>query len=216
MGDQVETLTGTPLDIGVSRWALTNTQDCGDAHAVSVGAKTVLVAVLDGLGHGPDAAAATRAALGVLERHPKDELAALLVRCHVATSGTRGIVMSLARFDWGQRTLAWVGVGNVQGTLIRGDDRAARPREHLVLGHGVVGYRIPPMVPVIRPFLEGDLLIMSTDGLGPGIVEAHVLPGPAKEAAEQLVERFATRKDDALVLAVRYDGHGRGAKDTNQ
>ena len=216
MGDQMEALTGTPLDIGVSRWALTNAQECGDAHVVAVGAKSVLVAVLDGLGHGPEAAAATQAALGVLDRHPDDELVAILTRCHVAASGTRGIVMSLARFDWGRRSLAWVGVGNVQGILIRGDDRAARPREHLVLGHGVVGYRIPPIAPVARPFLEGDLLVMSTDGLGPGIAEATVPRGPAQDAAEQLVKRYATRKDDALVLAVRFDGRDRWVEETKR
>jgi hypothetical protein len=203
----METLTGTPLDIGVSRWALTNAQDCGDAHLVSVGAKSVLVAVVDGLGHGPDAATATRSALRVLERHPDDELVALLTRCHVAASGTRGIVMSMARFDWGRRSLDWVGVGNVQGILIRGDDRAAKPREHLIPGHGLVGYRMPSMTSSVRPFVEGDLLIMSTDGVGPGIAEDSVPPVPAKDVAQRLVERYATRKDDALVLAVRYDRH---------
>lgn len=205
MCDQMETLTGTPLDIGVSRWALTNSQECGDAHLVSVGAKSVLIAVLDGLGHGPDAAAATRAALDVMGRHPDDDLVALLRRCHVAASGTRGIVMSLARFDWERGSLAWVGVGNVQGILIRGDDRAAKPREHLIPGHGLVGYRLPFVTLAVRPFIEGDFLVMSTDGVGPGIAEEPVPRLPAKDVAEQLVERFATRKDDALVLAVRYD-----------
>lgn len=207
MRDQVETMTGTPLDIGVSRWALTGTEDCGDAHTVCVGECSVLVAVLDGLGHGRDAAAATYAALEVLERHPEDELAALLTRCHVAASNTRGIAMSLARFDWVGRSVAWAGVGNVQGVLVRGDN-GAQARELLVLGHGVIGYRLPPVMSVVRPFIAGDVLVMATDGLGPGVAEGPVPRLRAKDLADRLIERFATRRDDALVLTVRYDGHG--------
>lgn len=202
----MEALSSTPIDVGVSRWSLTDPRDCGDSHHVAVDHSVVVLAVLDGLGHGAAAAAATRAAIEVLAEYPEESVQSQIWRCHHAAAGTRGLVMGLARLDWNERSLTWAAVGNVQGVLIR-NGRAAGTRTALVAGSGVVGYRLPSVTPSTLTFEPGDVLVMWTDGLGAELADSVVAAAPAQAVAERLMERFATGRDDALVLAARYEGH---------
>ena len=202
----MEALSSTPIDVGVSRWSLTDLRDCGDSHHVAVDRSVVVLAVLDGLGHGAAAAAATRAAIEALAGHPAESVQNQIWRCHQAAAGTRGLVMGLARLDWSERSLTWAAVGNVQGVLIR-NGRAAGTRTALVAGSGVVGYRLPPVTPSTLTFEPGDVLVMWTDGLGAELAESVVAAAPAQTVAERLMERFATGRDDALVLAARFERH---------
>src|SRR5580693_620574 len=91
-----------------------------------------LVALIDGLGHGPEAAGAASAAVAALALSSSDSVGVLLERCHRALSRTRGAAMSLLSLREG--VLSWVGVGNVEAVLLRGGSTEAPPRiEHLLL-----------------------------------------------------------------------------------
>jgi negative regulator of sigma-B (phosphoserine phosphatase) len=193
-----------PIDIGVSRWSLTDPRECGDSHLVAVRRSAVLVAVLDGLGHGHDAATATRAAIEVLESHPDEDVQEQILHCHTAARGTRGLVMGVARIDWERHTVTWAGVGNVQGVLMR-NGTGSGTRDSLVAGSGVVGDQLPTVSPTTLPFDEGDVLVMWTDGLDAGLADSNVAAAPAQQLTERLLERFATGRDDALVLAARFE-----------
>ena len=92
--------------------------ESGDQYLVSrTGDGGVLVAVADGLGHGPEAASAARTAIGVLEAGHERDLGARFLRCHERLRDTRGVVLSLGLFATG--SLTWLGVGNVDGVLLR-------------------------------------------------------------------------------------------------
>src|SRR5438045_2973674 len=84
---------------GVATMALQGESESGDLHMVKMVKDGVLIAVVDGLGHGEEAAAAARIAVGALERYAEEPPLSLLQQCHVALKGTRGVVMSVARFD---------------------------------------------------------------------------------------------------------------------
>ena len=84
-----------------------------------------LVAVVDGLGHGSEAADVAKTAVRSLERHASQPVISLLRQCHGALSGTRGAVVSLAAFSARDETMTWLGVGNVEGLLLRGQPRRA-------------------------------------------------------------------------------------------
>src|ERR1044071_4727239 len=81
----------------------------GDAHAVhwtgaaagegGNGHGRCRIAVIDGLGHGPEAAAAAACAVSFLDEHPDLDPAEALRRSHVAMMGTRGAAISIARLD---------------------------------------------------------------------------------------------------------------------
>ena len=120
----------------------------------------VLVAVVDGLGHGPEAASAAKTAIAVLEAGDERELGARFLRCHERLRDTRGVVLSLGLFATG--SLTWLGVGNVDGVLLRSGFSA--PEQLLVRG-GVVGRRLPSLELSRLTVARGDTLILATDGI---------------------------------------------------
>jgi phosphoserine phosphatase RsbX len=101
-------------------------RDSGDLHVVAPFPGGALVAVIDGLGHGPEAASA-RTAARVLEVQPGDPVRALVERCHEGLRKTRGAVMSPASFDAQTSSITLVGVGNVEGVLLRSGPAGRRP-----------------------------------------------------------------------------------------
>lgn len=168
----------------------------------------VLVAAVDGLGHGEEAAAAAKLAVSVLERHAQEEVIALLRRCHEALRGTRGVVMSLASFRAPDSLLTWLGVGNVEGLLLREAADSALRHGALVLRGGVVGAELPPLRVSVIPVMRGDTLIFATDGIREGFTERLALSDPPQELADRILARHAKGTDDALVLVARYAGWG--------
>src|SRR5437899_5814393 len=78
---------------------LAGEQESGDLHLIKPVGTGVLVSVVDGLGHGAEAAAAARAVVAALNRHAQESVLPLLQRCHQALAGTRGVVVSVALFE---------------------------------------------------------------------------------------------------------------------
>ena len=172
----------------------------GDACLVRPAPGGALIAVIDGVGHGPEATRAARTAVSILEDHAGESLEELVRRCHEGLRKTRGVVISLA--SAGEASLTWLGVGNVEGTVVRADPGAKRVQ--LLLRGGTVGYRLPPLRPETLPMGPGDLLVLGTDGLKTRFV-AEPRPGDVPAALVQRILRFHGRPDDdALVLAARW------------
>lgn len=194
------------LDWGVGARALAREAQSGDAHVVTVHSVGALVGVVDGLGHGAEAATASRLAVATLERHADESLGELLNLCHAELRGTRGAVLSLARFHDGFGSMSWGGIGNVEGMLFRAD-RTMRPaRESLVLRGGVVGYQIPQLRVVTLPVHAGDTLVFATDGIAGGFGDLSPIGRRPQEAADEILRLYAKHTDDALVLVARYRG----------
>src|SRR2546427_4142817 len=86
-----EASVGAPalIEWGVASLALPGEAESGDRHLVKPVGTGVLVAVVDGLGHGAEAAAAAQAAVAALERHATESPVPLIERCHRALQGTR-------------------------------------------------------------------------------------------------------------------------------
>src|SRR5215211_6766573 len=102
------------IDCAVADRPLPGASTTGDAALCVDAGNRALVAAIDGLGHGDEAAAAAAVALHVLRRHSMEEIEALVRRCHEELRATRGAAMSLASFDLATSTLTWIGVGNVE------------------------------------------------------------------------------------------------------
>jgi hypothetical protein len=196
----------TPFDWGVASRALPGQRDSGDLWLVKPADEGVLVAVVDALGHGTEAASAARIAISALERYSNDPLPLLLQRCHTALVGTRGVVLSLAQFNPARATMTWLGVGNVEGVLLAADPGARPSRTSLVTRAGIVGAEVTHLQPWVVPLSAGDTLLFATDGIRSGFWEDASGPEPPQALAERILSRFAKDTDDALVLAVRYRG----------
>ena len=200
-------MSGGSLEWSVAARTLDNGAHSGDQAVVRPFLGGVLAAVLDGLGHGQEAAHAAKLAVAELERHASEPPVALLRRCHTALRGTRGVVMSLASFDTRAHTLSWLGVGNVEAVLVRAHPAGGPSREHVMLRGGVVGHDLPPLQVFTIPVVPGDCLTFATDGVRTDFITAVVAggPPPARQATD-LLSRYAKETDDALVLVARYTG----------
>lgn len=181
-------------------------EESGDAYVVAPFPDGVLVAVIDGLGHGAEAAVAARRAARLLELHASDAVSDLVQRCHEGLRNTRGAVMSLASFNTRCSSVAWIGVGNVEGVLVR-SDRAAEPsRESIAARGGVVGYQLPPLRETVRSVSPGDMLILATDGIRSDFAAGLASQHSPQDIADSIVARYAKASDDALVVVMRYLG----------
>src|SRR5438876_7262583 len=119
---QDESVISTPLiGWGVASRPLPGEIVCGDRHLIKPITDGVLLAVVDGLGHGAEALTAAKTAIAVLESHAEEPLTALVNRCHQALMKTRGVVMTAATLRWFENKLTWLGVGNVEAILLRAD-----------------------------------------------------------------------------------------------
>lgn len=200
----------TLIDWGVASVALPGEAESGDLHLVRPVAGGVLVAVVDGLGHGAEAATAARLAVATLGSHAHESPLSLFEHCHRALKGTRGVVMSLASFGRRDASIAWLGVGNVDGVLMRvivAD--GARARSSLVTRGGIVGSELPRLQPEVLPLAAGDTLIFATDGIREGFVEGLPTDATPQQQADYILARHRKGTDDALVLVARYRGHSR-------
>jgi serine/threonine protein phosphatase PrpC len=180
--------------------------ESGDAHVVKESPEGVLVAVIDGVGHGSEAAAASRIAAATVASSPQLDAVSLVRRCHEGLAGTRGVVMTLAFFRARDRTMTWVGVGNIEGVLVRADSSGRGRFDHVVLPGGVVGHRLPPLRAEVLKMGPRDTLILATDGIRPEFTEALASNGDPQSMADRILARYRKSTDDALVLVARYLG----------
>ncbi len=203
----MEALTTGLIDWAVAESTMSGQVESGDHHLVRTSQDGALVAVVDGLGHGPEAAGAARAAVSLLEKHATEPVISLVKSCHRGMLGTRGVVMSVASFSADDETLTWVGVGNVEGVLLRAHAAVTPRREPLLVRGGVVGGRLPALYAAIVPIMRGDTLIFATDGVqGDFAVTPRSLADPPRSLADRILADWSNRRDDALVLVVRWLG----------
>lgn len=206
--------TAQPYTESVLEWAwagralsaMEGETESGDAHVVAPFEMGALVAVIDGLGHGTEAAIAARVAVRILESNAGNSVVKLVQMCHEGLKKTRGAVMTLASFNAMESSLTWVGVGNVEGILLRNNAAAAPGRQGILLRGGVVGYQLPPLHATTIDVNKGDTLIVTTDGIRSNFIAGLRLTSNTKEMADSILARHSKDSDDALVVVVRYLG----------
>lgn len=205
-------LIGSPplIQWGVAARPFPGETVSGDLHVVRPFPDGVLVVVIDGLGHGYSAAAAAKTVSASLEGHAHEPPTSLLRRCHEESKKTRGVVMSIASFNAPNGTMRWIGVGNVEGMLLRSGANGCTTRkrdEGLITCAGVVGYQLPTLRETEISVNRGDTLIFTTDGISGGFIEHLTLCDPPQQIADRILERHGKTTDDALVLVARYLGN---------
>jgi phosphoserine phosphatase RsbX len=194
------------VEYGVAKFALPSQGESGDQHLVVCNQKGVLLAAIDGLGHGEEAANAAKIASSILREHPDEPVISLVELCHEKLRTTRGVVMSLASIDTSHGLMTWLGIGNVQGVLMRGDAKKENVQEVLLLRGGVVGSQLPPLQATVLPIARGDTVYFGTDGVQGDFVQTLTALENPQRAATRILDRFRNGADDALILVVRLTG----------
>lgn len=193
------------VECGVASVTAKGQEESGDRHLVKTIPEGALLAVVDGSGRGPEAAHPARRAIGILEAYADHDITSLFQRCHQRLKATRGAVMGVAVITAAGNTLAWMGVGDVEGILLRyGSPHGAY--ETMLRRPGIVGYRLPLMQPQVTRIAPGDLIILATDGMRPDLARSFDFEGEPRKIAEQISSRYRKGDDDGLVLVARYLG----------
>lgn len=181
-------------------------QACGDAwasHLDEAGRRTVFM--VDGLGHGTEAAVAANEAVAQFQRSRHEPPAQILHAVHQALRHTRGGAVAVARIDPASATVAYAGLGNIAGAVVT----PGAPVRRMVSHNGTAGHNARKLQAFDYPCGRGALLVMHSDGLSGGwALDAY--PGLARQhpllVAGVLYRDFARGRDDATVVAARTDG----------
>lgn len=197
------------LKSSIARWGIatrvrSGESDSGDHCLVLERPDGLLLAVMDGAGHGPEAAAAARTAIETLRRASSAQPVDLVTQCHEQLRGTRGGVLSLGLIRPRDNSLSWLGVGNVEAAVFSATrENAAR----LLLRNGVVGMWLPPLKAYTLELAPGDTVIFATDGVDNRFTDELEPAGKDPQAlAESILRDYGRRSDDALALVLRYTG----------
>jgi phosphoserine phosphatase RsbX len=196
------------VEYGVAKFVLPGQQESGDHHLICCSQNGILIAAIDGIGHGEEAANAAKTAISILKANAGEPVISLLECCHEGLRRTRGVVLSLASIDPEHGMMTWLGVGNVQGILMRGGSKKGTGQEVLLLRAGVVGSLLPALQAAVLPIAKGDTLVFATDGIRGEFVDGLSAMESPQRAADKILKHHCRGNDDALVLVVRLTGVG--------
>jgi len=150
-----------PLVCGVSIPA-PGERICGDGWAAWSAGELTSVFIADGLGHGAEAAAASRAAIAIFERHAERPAEQVVGFVHDALKSTRGAAVAIAELDRRRGVIRYCGLGNI-GAVIVGPDGS---EQHLVSLAGIAGHVARRLQSFTYAWLGRALLVMHSDGIG--------------------------------------------------
>ncbi|HKR13740.1 MAG TPA: ATP-binding SpoIIE family protein phosphatase [Pyrinomonadaceae bacterium] len=172
----------------------------GDSFVVRQWGQKALVAVIDGLGHGPYAHRAAEVARQYVESHFDAPLSSIFTGVSRACIATRGVVMAAALFDGARERFSFASLGNVESRILKGSEEHKLPVTRGILGH-------TNKMPTVSecPWDPHSALVLHSDGL-PGHWRwedfgfANELPS---SIAQRLLMTLARKEDDATVIVVK-------------
>jgi anti-sigma regulatory factor (Ser/Thr protein kinase) len=185
---------GRRLDIGAVSLPKAGETVSGDGWLALTTARGARILVVDGLGHGPIAGDAARAAVEAFRAAPGETPEAAIETCHLALRSTRGAAVAVTEVDVEAGVVRFAGVGNVAGAIWNGE-----ASHHTVSHNGTAGHGIIRIREFSYPWAKGGLVVLATDGL----------------ATRWSLESYPglSARDPALVAAVLYRDHNRQRDD---
>lgn len=177
---------------------------CGDAWAVVQDGQRAALIVADGLGHGPEAAEASQAAVTAFKVTPFGSPGQVVERMHGVMRSTRGAAVLVAQLNLDDSTVLFSGAGNICGRLISGvSDKS------LASQHGTVGVQIRHLQDMTQTWPDHALLVLHSDGLttrwdldsAKGILQHH-----PTVVAGWLLRDHSRGRDDATVVVLKRRG----------
>jgi anti-sigma regulatory factor (Ser/Thr protein kinase) len=178
-------------------------QLCGDAWTSHASPERTLVLLVDGLGHGWEAAEAAQEAVATFRKRLQSRPGEIIGYVHEALRKTRGAVAAVAEIWPREKKLVYVGVGNISAVVLSGG--ASRS---LVSHNGTLGVAAPRIQEFQSVWPDDAVFVLHSDGLQsrwdltpsayPGLLSRHpALIGGA------LLRDFRRQRDDASVVVVK-------------
>jgi len=195
------TLKPCPLDMGAATRPHPGQEKNGDTFVLERWGENALVGVIDGVGHGQLAFQAAREAQLFVEAHYDRPLDTLFCGVDRACRGTQGVVMALARFDWGSESLIFASVGNIEARVF-----ACPQKMNFLVRRGLIGLNAPHPVITEHHWEPSQVMVLHSDGVSARWEWAdypELRDASATRAAQHLLNRHARDTDDATVVVVR-------------
>jgi serine phosphatase RsbU (regulator of sigma subunit) len=176
----------------------------GDRAQIDWSGNRCRISVIDGLGHGLEAARDAERVAVALSEHPDLSPTDSLIFCDRVLRGQRGAAISVATIDLHAGRLSFAGLGNVEGRFNNGIRS-----ERLITYRGIVGVAMR----TLRTFeysLESDwTLALHTDGVSDRFEDEAMQSsnGNLDEAAHGILMRWGRDRDDATIVLVQPRGN---------
>ena len=198
-----------PIAVSVAARPYPGETVSGDAWQVDWQEGVCRIALVDGLGHGPEAAAAAAVATTHLAAHPALDPESAIRSCHLALKGTRGAALLVAGIDTETRRLIVAGVGNVEAQLWQNGRT-----QHLLSDRGIVGSVLPHVRPIEVVLEDTWLLLIYTDGIRNRFDVSALVQAPpdGNGYAHTILNNWSRVTDDATVLVAQPREAGRGRR----
>jgi anti-sigma regulatory factor (Ser/Thr protein kinase) len=188
-------------DIGQSNRPCPGERESGDAVLACPRGDALLLAVVDGTGHGAAARAAAMAVQAVADGGAWSGLPEFLQQAHARLAGTRGAAVGALLVDGASRRFSYAGVGNTTASREVGEPWRGVSRD------GVLGERLPTAFVQEGVLSPGDLFVLCTDGVSS--LDRASMPGRAARRdasglAQDIVSEYGRPHDDASCLVARW------------
>jgi hypothetical protein len=181
-----------------------------------------LIAVIDGVGHGLEAAMATNKVIECIKNDYRLDLLSLVKACHNRARYSRGVALGIASIDIKRLALNFIGVGNVEMQLITSIAnvsslplRVMPPSSvdpsvvvhKFITNNGIVGYRMPErLMTHSNPFTMEDIVVMYSDGIEQGYRGEELVRSRDRSAeyiSETIMSQSARVDDDATLVVAK-------------
>lgn len=178
---------------------------CGDKCGWWDTPEAIIIAVADGLGHGPEAALAAEIAMACIESSLGDSLEQLFLHCNTHLQSTRGVALTIASINKANGLTRLASVGNIRAILLK--NNTGNKDYRFGSTRGIVGGGYAQLNPEEFMTNPGDVLVLFSDGLNEftdirkALIENH---NQNNNYAKLLLDKLADRADDAAILLYHY------------
>lgn len=190
-----------PIDFGVLSIPIKGEEVCGDGWSTKKLAGSIVLMVVDGLGHGILAAEAAKEAERIFDISDSDSPTPILQNSHDSLRKTRGAAMAVAALHFERQVMSFAGVGNIASSIV-----TPTGGRGMASHNGTVGHYLNKIQEFNFQWSADSILVMHSDGLKsgwdlksyPGIWGKH----PAIIAGI-LYRDFSRERDDVTVLVAK-------------
>ena len=168
---------------------------CGDDWGMAARNRRRTFLLADGLGHGPDAAKASKIAVETFHCHADLPPGKLVESVHDALRHTRGAAVAIAELDTDRRIVVFSGLGNISAAIFSSSD----PVRRMVSSTGTAGMEARHIREFTYPWQANATLVLHSDGIS---THWSLSDYPA-----------LALHDPAVIAGVLYRDHARGSDD---
>ncbi len=186
------------VQVGVETRPKLGEQVCGDAYLVVPVGANQLVGIVDGVGHGPEAAVVADRFISHVLGDPAAALDAIFDGARTVLAGSRGVAATLLRIDTNAGCLEFAGIGNVN--LVAHAANPSRPAPQA----GIIGRSQPKARVRVLSVTRGDVVALFSDGISSRVQITPFLHLGAEAMARAIVDAHGAHHDDATCMVLQF------------